>query len=216
MQYSTTPSQLDHDTSSHSPEKDNQQPQPSLSLNHAPLSKSLQLSADDEAAFLYIPDSIMVLCYGKLWKWSCFSYIYTHIASQYSGVLRSLIAIASMELRAQQVLRAQGGGDSAGALDAAHRLGAAAAAHYSLALQDLSSLLHHICHSEERDDDINALFTMWYLILRYEAYDSESTAASLVHLDGIRSFLRPYLDGDEYVDGKRLPYLSQTMLLYTL
>lgn len=158
----------------------------------------------------------MVLCYGKLWKWSCFSYIYTHIASQYSGVMRSLIAVASMELRAQQVLQAQESDNSAKSLEAAHHLGAAAASHYSLALQDLSSLLHIICHSEGRDDDINALFTMWFLILRYEAYDSESTGASLVHLEGIRSFLRPYLDGDEYGDGKRLPYLSQTMLLYTL
>ncbi|KAJ4328950.1 hypothetical protein N0V84_000520 [Fusarium piperis] len=196
MQHPTTPSRPNDDTSSHSPEKDNRQPQSSLSSNHAPLAISLQLSADDEAAFLYIPDSMMVLCYGKLWKWSCFSYVYTHIASQYSGVMRSLIAIASMELRAQQVLQAQGGDDSTNSLDAAHRLGAAAAVHYSLALQDLSSLLHHICHSEGRDGDINALFTMWYLILRYEAYDSESTAASLVHLDGIRSFLRPYLDAD--------------------
>ncbi|RTE82377.1 hypothetical protein BHE90_003045 [Fusarium euwallaceae] len=210
----TTPSRLNEDASSQSPEKINRQS--TLALNHAPLANSLQLSADDEAAFLYIPESMMVLCYGKLWKWSCFSYIYTHIANQYPGVMRSLIAVASMELRARQVLQAQGGDDSTDALEAAHRLGATAAVHYSLALQDLSSLLHHICHSEGRDNDINALFTMWFLILRYEAYDSESTAASLVHLDGIRSFLRPYLDGDEYVDGKGLPYLSQTMLLYTL
>ncbi|KAI8653807.1 Zn(2)-C6 fungal-type domain-containing protein [Fusarium sp. Ph1] len=216
MQHATTPSRSNEDASSHSPENNNQQPQSTLSANHAPLANSLQLSADDEAAFLYIPESMMVLCYGKLWKWSCFSYIYTHIASQYSGVMRSLIAVASMELRAHQVLQAQESDNSTKSLEAAHHLGAAAAAHYSLALQDLSSLLHLICHSEGRDDDINALFTMWFLILRYEAYDSESTGASLVHLEGIRSFLRPYLDGDEYGDGKRLPYLSQTMLLYTL
>ncbi|KAM0425748.1 hypothetical protein ACHAPT_008996 [Fusarium lateritium] len=88
-----------------------------------------------------------------------------------------------MELRARQVLQVQESDESINSLDAAHRIGAAAAVHYSLALQDLSTLLHHICHSDGRNDDINALFTMWFLILRYEAYDSESTGASYLDAD---------------------------------
>lgn len=190
-------------------------PRPALSTSHIPLSNSLRLSPQDQAAFLYIPDSILVLSYGKLWKWSCFSYIHSRIASQYRGVMRSFIAVASMELRAREILAA---GD--GSVERAQRIGAAATAHYSLALKDLSSLLDRICHSDggsqSQREDIDALFTMWFLILRFEAYDAESTGSSLVHLDGIRSFLRPYLENDGYSDGEMLPYVSQPMLLYTL
>ncbi|KAH8685085.1 hypothetical protein BGZ61DRAFT_423526 [Ilyonectria robusta] len=191
-------------------------PRPALSTSHIPLSNSLQLSADDQAAFLYIPESILVLSYGKLWTWSCFSYIYTHIASQYSGVMRSFIAVASMELRAREVLAVRDGNDPARSMENAHRIGAAAGVHYSATLKDLSSLLNHICHSEGSSNDIDALFTMWFLILRYEVYDSESKGASLVHLDGIRSFLKPYLETGGYANGEKLPYISQPMLLYTL
>ncbi|KAH6884569.1 hypothetical protein B0T10DRAFT_608870 [Thelonectria olida] len=195
-----------------------QAPQPTLSTSHIPLSNSLQLSVHDQAAFLYIPDSILVLSYGKLWQWSCFSYIYTNIASQYPGVMRSFIAVASMELRSREILAAQDGHDPTQSRERAQRIGVAATAHYSLALKDLSSLLDRICHSEgpSRSNDIDALFAMWFLILRFEAYDSESTGSSLVHLDGIRSFLRPYLQNDGYVNGETLPYVSQPMLLYTL
>lgn len=187
-------------------------PRPSLSTAHIALANSLHLSPEDRAAFAYIPQSIMVLSYGKLWPWSNFSYIYTHIASQYPGVMRSFIAIANMELRAKDLLIAQDAIDPAGALERASRLGSAATVHYSQALQDLSSLLSHICSTAEQSCDVDALFTMWFLILRYEAYDSETSGASLLHLEGIRSFLRPYLQGE----GKKLPCVAQGMLLYTL
>lgn len=158
----------------------------------------------------------MVLSYGKLWPWSCFSFIYINIASQYPGVMRSFIAVANMELRARDLLVAEDGHDSTGSLERARRLGAAAAVHYTQALKDLSSLLDHICQTPEQGHDIDALFVMWFLILRYEAYDSVTIGASLLHLDGIRSFLKPYLQDDGQTNGKRLPCVAQAMLLYTL
>ncbi|KAH7139888.1 hypothetical protein B0J13DRAFT_68774 [Dactylonectria estremocensis] len=191
-------------------------PRPALSANHIPLSNSLQLTADDQAAFLYVPESILVLSYGKPWKWSCFSYIYTNVASQYSGVMRSFIAVAAMELRSRDMLLARDGNNPVRALESAQVIGAMAGVHYTSALKDLSALLDHICRSEGRSNDIDALFAMWFLILRYEAYDSQSKGASLVHLDGIRSFLKPYLEEGGYANGEKLPYISQPMLLYTL
>ncbi|KAH7129207.1 hypothetical protein EDB81DRAFT_139836 [Dactylonectria macrodidyma] len=191
-------------------------PRPALSTNHIPLSNSLQLTAEDQAAFLYVPESILVLSYGKPWKWSCFSYIYNNVASQYSGVMRSFIAVAAMELRSKEMLKARDGNNPARALENAQTIRAMAGVHYTSALKDLSTLLDHICHSEGRSNDIDALFAMWFLILRYEAYDSESKGASLVHLEGIRSFLKPYLEEGGYANGEKLPYMSQPMLLYTL
>ncbi|RKL10177.1 hypothetical protein BFJ70_g7980 [Fusarium oxysporum] len=140
-------------------------PRPHLAAAHIPLANSLQLSEQDRAAFAYIPYSTMVVSYGKLWPWSCFSYIYANIASVYPGVMRSFIAVANMELRARDLLEA-------GASERASRLGAAAAVHYTQALKDLSSLLDRICQTPEQDCDIDALFTMWFLIMRYLDADS--------------------------------------------
>ncbi|KPM45235.1 hypothetical protein AK830_g1343 [Neonectria ditissima] len=201
---------------SHRTERSNKSsPQPTLSTSHVPLSNSLQLSADDRAAFLYIPDSILVLTYGKPWKWSCFSYVHTHIASQYSGVMRGFIAVAAMEMRSRELLAAQDGKDSARSIERAQRIGDSATKHYSLALKDLSSLLDQVCRSEGRSNDIDALFAMWFLILKFESYDSGSTETSSVHFDGIRSFLEPYLEGGD-ASGKKLPFASQPFLLFTL
>ncbi|KAF4338410.1 transcriptional regulatory [Fusarium beomiforme] len=121
-----------------------------------------------------------------------------------------------MELRAKDLLLAQEEIDSSASLERASRLGASAAVHYTQALKDLSSLLDHICQTPDQDRDIDALFTMWFLILRYEACDSETTVASSLHLDGIRSFLSPYLEDDGKATEKKLPCVAQAMLLYTL
>ncbi|KAF5023415.1 hypothetical protein F66182_4515 [Fusarium sp. NRRL 66182] len=155
-------------------------PRPALSAAHIPLANSLQLSPQEQSAFLHIPGSILVLSYGKLWPWSCFSYIYTHIANQYPGVMRGFIAVASMELRASHLLVAESSPGLAGSLERARRLGASAAMHYSQALKDLSSLLDHICQAEEERGDMNALFTMWFLILKYETYlDADSATSNM-------------------------------------
>ncbi|OBS25171.1 hypothetical protein FPOA_05706 [Fusarium poae] len=169
----------------HSQGSGRESPLPSSSTVHIALANSLHLSSEDRAAFAYIPSSILVLSYGKLWPWSNFSYIYTHIASQYPGVMRSFIAVANMELRAKDLLTAQDAIDPAGVLE----------------------------RTGEQSCDVDALFTMWFLILKYEAHDSETIGSSLLHLEGIRSFLRPYLQGDGQ---KRLPCIAQGMLLYTL
>ncbi|KAF5002743.1 hypothetical protein FGRMN_140 [Fusarium graminum] len=187
-----------------------------LPATHLHLANSLQLNAEDRAAFAYIPTSIIVLSYGKLWTWSCFSYIYTHIASQYPGVMRSFIAVANMELRASELSSIQDVPGSGASSEKACQLGASATAHYTQALKDLSSLLDHICQGPEQSRDIDALFVMWFLILRYEAYDSETTGASFLHLEGIRSFLRPFLQEDGEKSEKKLPCVAQAMLLYTL
>ncbi|RGP74687.1 transcriptional regulatory [Fusarium sporotrichioides] len=155
-----------------SPGSSREPPRTSLSAAHIALANSLRLSSEDRAAFAYVPSSILVLSYGKLWPWSNFSYIYTHIASQYPGVMRSFIAVADMELRARDLLTAQDAVDPAEVLERASRLGSSATVHYSQALQDLSSLLSHICQTAEQSRDVDALFTMWFLILRYLDADS--------------------------------------------
>lgn len=116
-----------------------------------------------------------------------------------------------MEHRSQELLSTRDGNGTARSRERAQQLYNTAVSHYSLALKDLSSLLDRIIDSEGRSNDMDALFVMWFLILRFEAYDLDSTGASMVHLDGIRFFLRPYIQG-----GKKLPYVSQAMLLFTM
>ncbi|KAM0244216.1 hypothetical protein ACHAP5_006429 [Fusarium lateritium] len=76
-----------------------------------------------------------------------------------------------MELRAKALLIAQDVIDS-DAPEKASQLRAAAAMHYTQALKDLSSLLDLICQGPEQSRDIDALFVMWFLILRYLDADS--------------------------------------------
>lgn len=250
----------------------NNAPRQSLSAAHVSLSNSLRLSVEDQECFLYVPDSVMVLRFGKPWKWSSISYIYANIAGRYPGVMRIFIAGAAMELRSNEILAhqdgnagANGNGNGIGlddddeqqqqqhyyslsnkSLARARRLEESAASHYHLALKDLSALLDHISRSRRSNnnsndlgltssssssdaaDDVDALFAMWFLILHFGLYDSESIGASHVHLDGIRSFLKSYLlqnnYNDDYDGGPgggsaggddlKLPLASQQLLLY--
>lgn len=189
-------------------------PRPALSTVHIPLSNSLRLSAEDQECFLHIPNSVLVLRWGKPWKWSSFSWIYTHIASRYPGVMRIYIAGAAMELRSKEILAAQEGDNVSARLQRARRLEDSATNHYHLALKDLSVILDPFSRSTASSDDIDALFSMWFLILHFGLYDSHSMGASHVHLEGIRSFLKPYLESWKESGQKTLPLVSQKLLLF--
>ncbi|RMD40597.1 hypothetical protein DV735_g4535, partial [Chaetothyriales sp. CBS 134920] len=137
----------------------------------------------------------MVLRFGKPFQWSILSYVYHNIAGKYGGVMRIFIAGAHMELRSKALLDYRDGVTSADLLDNARSRELSATTHYHLALKDLSALIEHISSEggTADDDDVNALFTMWFLILHYGLCDSHNIGASHVHLEGIRSFMKPYL-----------------------
>ncbi|EXJ73475.1 uncharacterized protein A1O5_03236 [Cladophialophora psammophila CBS 110553] len=185
-----------------------------LPTAHIPLSNSLQLTLQDQQSFMYVRDSVMVLRIGKPFQWSSLSYIYLNIASKYAGVMRIFIAGASMELRSKTLLDRHDGTLSSDQYERARRLEHSARSHYHLALKDLSALVDHISFSGGSDDDVNALFAMWFLILHFGLYDSQSIGASHVHLEGIRSFLQPYLKSCREQDKTTLPLASQQLLYY--
>jgi len=187
----------------------------SLSEQHSQLANSLQLSVEEQEAFLYIPSSVLVACYGKPWDWCCLSYIYQRIANRYAGVMRGYIAIAGMELRALE-LRAPRRGPSDVGLERLQRLEALAQSNYHSALKELSTLLADACTSTWNEDNTDALFTMWFLILRYEMHDKACIGTSICHLRGIRSLLEIYSREDDNSRNKELPWVSQNMLLLIL
>ncbi|KIW65478.1 hypothetical protein, variant [Phialophora macrospora] len=156
----------------------------------------------------------MVLRFGKPFQWSNLSYIYLNIASKYAGVMRVFIAGASMELRSKALLDGHDGKASSDQFDHARRLEHSATHHYHLALKDLSGLVDHVSSPDSTDDDINALFAMWFLILHFGLYDSDSLGASNVHLEGIRSFLKPYLKSCREQGKGKLPLASHQLLYY--
>ncbi len=156
----------------------------------------------------------MVLRFGKPFQWSNLSYIYQNIAGRYAGVMRIFVAGASMELRSKALLDQRDGSSSSDQLDRARRLEHSATGHYHLALKDLSTLIDYASSSEGSDDDVNALFTMWFLILHFGLYDAHSIGASHVHLDGIRSFLKHYLQSCREQGRETLPLASRQLLYY--
>lgn len=187
---------------------------PILSPDHISLSNSLGLSAEDQQCFLYVPDSIMVLRVGKPWKWNHISYVYTNISGKYPGLMRIFIAGAAREISSKEILASQQDNSNLERMPAkAERLKDSAIRHYHLALKDLSTLLHHVSHSDASDDDVDALFAMWFLILHFGLYDIEVIGASQVHLNGVRSFLKSYLQTTKDSRKRRLPPASRIFLL---
>ncbi|KAH0843756.1 putative transcriptional regulatory protein [Fonsecaea pedrosoi] len=185
-----------------------------LSTAHIPLSNALQLTPQDQQSFVYVQNSVMVLRIGKPFQWSNLSYVYLNIASKYAGVMRIFIAGASMELRSRALLDQFDGTLSSDQYERARRLEHSATSHYHLALKDLSALVDHVSSSQGSDDDVDALFAMWFLILHFGLYDSQSIGASHVHLEGIRSFLKPYLKSRGEHGTATLPLASQQLLYF--
>ncbi|KAJ9618570.1 hypothetical protein H2204_012989 [Knufia peltigerae] len=182
--------------------------------SHAALADSLRLTPQDRQAFLYVPGSVLVLRFGKPFEWSSISYVYLNIANTYAGVMRVFIAGASMELRSKELLDIHKGEFAPEKLERARRLEESATSHYLLALKDLSGLVEHITSTGGTKDEVDALFTMWFLILHFGFYQSQCVGAAHLHLNGIRSFLKPYLRSCAEQGKDGLPLVSRQLLYY--
>lgn len=128
--------------------------------------------------------------------------------------MRAFIAVASMELRFLELLKFQDATPTIESLARTRQLKAAATTYLHLALQDLSLILDRLSGSRSQPDDIEALFSIWFLILHVGLYDPELVSASHVHLNGIRSFLQRYIDGNVAQEQDNLPPASQQLLLF--
>lgn len=187
---------------------------PSLSTTHIPLTNSITLTSQDMQSFQYVPNSLMVLRFGKPWQWSMLSYVHSRIASREAGVMRAFIAVASMERRFLELLKFQDTTPTLESLARTRQLKAAATTYLHMALQDLSLILDRLSGSRSQPEDIEALFSMWFLILHVGLYDPEFVSASHVHLNGIRTFLQRYIDGNVAQEQDNLPPVSQQLLLF--
>lgn len=187
---------------------------PALSTSHIPLANSIVLSSQDLQSFNYVPGSLMVLRFGKPWQWSMLSYVHSRIACREAGVMRAFIAVASMELRFLELLKFQDATPTVESLARTRELKESATDNLHLALQDLSLILDRLSGGQSQPEDIEALFSIWFLILHVGLYDPEFVSASHVHLKGIRSFLQRYIDGDVAREQDYLPPVSQQLLLF--
>lgn len=187
---------------------------PALPIAQIHLINSLTLSHDDLRSFHYIPESIMVLQFGKPWRWSMLSYVHSKIASREKGVMRAFIAVAAMELRSQELSATSEDKSLSERTERAEHLKTSAANHYYNALRDLSSILERISRPDYSDDDVDSLFALWFLILHFGLYDPDSVSASHVHLKGIRSFLLRYVQNHREGGLRDLPPASQQLLLF--
>ena len=188
--------------------------QPAISVNQIRLPNSLTLNHDDLRLFHYIPESIMVLQFGKPWRWSMLSYVHSKVASQEKGVMRAFIAVAAMELRSQELGATSEDKSPSQGTEVAKNLRISATKHYHCALQDLSALLERVSKPQQSDEDIDSLFALWFLILHFGLYDPDLVSASYVHVNGIRSFLLNYLQRHREGRLRDLPPASQQLLLF--
>ena len=124
--------------------------------------------------------------------------------------MRGFTAVAAMELRSRDLVPStQPGIESLSSLHRARSLQRIAMSNYRLALHDLSSILNRAASSERTEQDLDALFALWFLMINFEQYGSELVENTHIHLDGIRSFLSRALQNAEVM---KLPPASQQML----
>lgn len=119
-----------------------------------------------------------------------------------------------MELRFLELLKFQNSTPTLESLARTRQLKGAATNYLNLALHDLSLILDRLSRSRPQPQDIEALFSIWFLILLVGLYDPELVSASHVHLNGIRSFLQQYIDRNVAQEEDNLPPVAQQLLLF--
>ena len=189
-------------------------PSPILSLHNIEMSNSLVLGSRDLRSFQYIPESLMVMRFGKPWRWSMLSHVYSKIAPRESGVMSAFIAVASMELRFRDLVKHEGAVVPQDVIEHASKLKHSASNYLQIALQNMSSVLDRVTRPDPGPNDLQAIFSLWFLLLHCGLYDPEVIQTSLVHLNGIRSFIRQYLQRDESANIRQLPPAAQQLLSF--
>jgi hypothetical protein len=131
--------------------------------------------------------------------------------------MSAFIAVASMELRFRSLIQEHGAVVGQKNLAVATSLRYSASKYLQTALQDLSAMLDRATRSDPDPKDLEAIFSMWFLILHCGIYDSEMVKTAQVHLNGIRSFISQYLqqkNAEAVVND--LPPAAQQLLLFIL
>lgn len=156
----------------------------------------------------------MVLRFGKPWRWSSLSYVHTRIAPRETGVLRAFIAVASLELRALELHKIQDPTVSPETIAKAQDFKENASHALHLAMKDLSQILDRLAQSPNNQEDLEALFSMWFLILHFGIYNSDLVQTSYLHLNGVRSFVAEYFHGNSGRLITSLPPVAKQLLVF--
>lgn len=183
----------------------------SLGTDHIPLQNSVILGLKDRELFQFFPRCILTFNYGKAWEWSAPAYIYQEIAKCNSSVMHMIMAMGAKELQLQQKTHPHNNTSLTPIAEAGE-------VHYCYALNELSRLLH--TPAPMMDETIDAILTLFYLMIFYEAQFGDNNATTSIHLQGLVSFFRSSkqlsgINGD-HLSIDRLPPLSQHLLLLTL
>jgi hypothetical protein len=186
----------------------------SISLRSFEMTNSLTLDEQALRSFQYIPESLMVMRFGKPWRWSMLSYVHSRVAPREVGVMSAFIAVAEMELRFRELISYEGSIVSKTKSEHAVQLRASAGHYLHLALRSLLSLLDKLSTSEPSLEDLESLFAMWFLILHCGLYDSDMIQTCEMHLNGIRSFISGYLERNDSGGVTQLPPAAQQLLLF--
>lgn len=119
--------------------------------------------------------------------------------------MRAFIAVASMELRTRELDKLQDVSSPSSAAEKARAFKISARNSLDLAMQDLSYVLRGVVLNPNDPEALEALFSMWFLILHFGMYDSDLIDASYMHLNGIKSFIAEYFHGSDIYRIHRLP-----------
>lgn len=129
--------------------------------------------------------------------------------------MRAFIAVASMELRTRELDKTLDISSPSDATQKARAFKTNARNSLNLAMQDLSHVLKRVFANPNDLENLEALFSMWFLILHFGMYDEDLVETSYMHLNGIRSFTAEYFHGDNSHRIYKLPPAAKQLLLFT-
>jgi hypothetical protein len=148
------------------------------------LGNSLRLSSEDRDYLVYFPGSAMARWVGKPWKWGFIRYLYTHVASKSSILMRLILALSASELEGRKL-----SDPSLSGLAVSSTTGAGAA-YYGMALREFGTTLsQHRTHGVLGRALIDEVIASFFFMILYERNYGDDHRDLVTHLSGIQAFL---------------------------
>lgn len=142
------------------------------------------------------------------------SYVHAQVATREPGVLRAFIAVASLEMRYTELVKPQDPTMSPQSQRKADLFKENASHALHLAIQDLTKVLDRVAQDPNNEEELEILFSMWFLILHFGIYDSDLVRTSYLHLNGIRTFVAEYFHQGTEPKIRVLPPAAKQLMVF--
>lgn len=184
----------------------------SSSAGGCQLRNSLHLSAVDREYLLYFPNTALVTCFGKPWKWAILRYLYSRLAAESSVVMRLILAISASELEGRKSM------DPECPRWSVKCRPEAGVAHYSAALFQFRTELELSAKGPQSQQKLEEIITAFLFMVIYESQFGTDWSGIHAHLSGAYAYLRSFgaMANGQSQSGVEPSVLSKWLMLFLM